>query len=60
MKLLARPPVTFMGRKNSVIVRNNFAKSTTTSSNREQNVDKAEQENLKKIENLRQLQQTFI
>ena len=49
-----------MGRKNSVIVRNNFVKSTALSLEREQNAEKAEQENLKKIENLRQFQQIFI
>ena len=43
-----------------MIVRNNFVKSTALSLEREQNADKAEQENLKKIENLRQFQQIFI
>ena len=57
---IVRPAVNLIGRKNSVIVRNNFAKSTTTSSERQQNADRAEEENLKKIENLRQFQQTFI
>ena len=57
---IVRPAVNLIGRKNSVIVRNNFVKSRSTSLESEQNADKAEQENLKKIENLRQFQQIFI
>ena len=57
---LVRPAVNLIERKNSVIVRNNFVKSRSTSLESEQNADKAEQENLKKIENLRQFQQIFI
>ena len=57
---IVRPAVNLIGRKNSVIVRNNFVKSTALSLEREQNAEKAEQENLKKIENLRQFQQIFI
>ena len=59
--ILILPAVDFIGRKNSVIVRNTFAKSmatatATTSSARRYDVDNAEEENLKKIENLRQFQ----